>query len=95
MIAGTFVVKKHTIQFWVLLNGRVEYLVENFIEGTSAMKEVDMSIFAAAMHVALAGRECVDERTRELAEEAMPLDYNVRLRAETGAKEVAAVRWID
>ena len=94
MIAGTLVLEKHTVQFRVQLNGRVEYIVQNTVNGVSASKEVETSVFGAAVHVALSGRESVAERELELAENAMPVDYNIRLCAETGEAEVAAVRWI-
>ena len=95
MRAGTIVLEEHTIQFRILLSGRVEYIVQNTVNGVSAMKEVKASEFGAAMHAALSGRELVAENELELAEHAMPVDYNIRICVEAGAAEVAAVRWID
>ena len=95
MIAGTFVLKEHIVHFRALMNGRVEYTVENTFNGVSALAEVEASSFGAAMHVALSGRELVAENELVSAEDAMPADYDIRVCADAGAAEVAAVRWID
>lgn len=95
MIAGTFVFEDHSIQFRMLMSGRIEYVVENRVNGVSALKEVEASSFGAAMHAALSGRELVAENELILAENAMPVDYNIRFCVDAVEDEVAAVRWID
>lgn len=99
MRAGTIVFEEHAIQFRILMSGRVEYIVENTVSGASALKEVEASAFGAALRALFVGTYALDDRAAELAEEAMPVDYNVRFSGQASPEEltvlVAAVRWID
>ena len=72
MIAGTFVLEEHTIQFRARGDGRVEYTVQDARSGTAATKNVSTSEFSAALHIVLVGDVGADEPMYALAEDAMP-----------------------
>lgn len=99
MKAGTLVFDKHVIQYRVLESGRVEYIVQCTASGASAFLIVERGVFAAALRASFVGTYSLDARAAELAEEAMPVDYNVRFSEQASPEEltvlVAAVRWID
>jgi hypothetical protein len=98
MIAGTFVLEEHTIQFCALDGGRIEYTVRDGRSGSTATTHVDKAEFSAAMHVALNGDDDVDEGMYALAGEAMPRIHNVHGATEmsrVGAeKAIRRLRWI-
>lgn len=98
MIAGTFVLEDHYIQFCALDGGRIEYTVRDGRSGATATTHVDKAEFSAAMHIALNGDDDVDEGMYALAGEAMPRIHNVHGATEmsrVGAeKAIRRLRWI-
>jgi hypothetical protein len=96
MICGTMVLEDTAIQWRMLDNSLIEYMVQDSLEGHTATVTCTYKQFAAAMALALGGDEIAGaDKLYPLAEGAMPTKEHAPVDwADSAENALRAVRWI-